>query len=130
MADMNLAPYNYWILYASIAILVITLFMTLGKVLALGKAVKAYKPELDHIQKGVKVSSVKANAVAGRTKQVLSIVKPALAAAGLILAAKAFYDAHDDENGVSGFTNATASVIAQRERKRNFINAVRKEIGV
>ena len=125
----NFAPYNFWILYASIAILVITIFTTLSKVLKLGKAVNAYKPQIANIQKNVQRSTVKAQAVAGRLNQIMSIVKPAIAAMSLILAAKALYDKRE-ENGIGEFTKATSDVIASRASKRNFVNAVRKEIGI
>ena len=125
----DFSPYNYWVLYFAIGLTVVFLFMTLGKLLALGKAVQAYKPQLDTIQNNVRLSAVKAQAVAGRTKQIMGIVKPALAAVGLLLAIKAVYDKTDD-NGVSGFTLATNSVLAQRNAKRNLIKNIRKEIGI
>ena len=126
---LNFAPYNFWILYASIAILVITMITTLSKALSLGKAINAYKPQLDNIQKNVQRSTVKAQAVAGRMKQIMSIVKPAIAAMSLMLAAKALYDKRP-ENGINEFTKATSDVIAARASKRNFVSAVRKEISI
>ena len=126
---LNFAPYNFWILYASIAILVITMFTTLSKVLKFGKAVSAYKPQIASIQQNVQRSAVKAQAVAGRMNQIMSIVKPAIAALSLLLAAKALYDKRE-ESGISGFTKATSDVIAGRASKRGFVNAVRKGIGI
>ena len=126
---LDLTPYNYWILYASIVILLITLCTTLSKVLKLGKVVSAYKPLLDNVQKNVNLASIKAQAVAGQLNQIMSIVKPAVAALGLLMAAKALYDKRE-ENGIGELTKATSDVIAARVSKRNLISSVRKEIGI
>ena len=61
--SINLEPYNYWILYGALVLLLICLIIAGVKAVKLLKAVKTYQPVIDHMQTNTKLAQIKVEAM-------------------------------------------------------------------
>ena len=56
--NVNLYPYNYWILYAAIGLTLICIIVLLAKLLKTAKTLKAMTPQLEHMNQQLKLKLI------------------------------------------------------------------------
>jgi membrane protein insertase Oxa1/YidC/SpoIIIJ len=126
MPKVDLYPYNYWILYASIALLVIFIIMLLMKLAELPKAIKTYDPTFKSIERNLKLMQIKTEAMEEKRKEdekknkIFKLLLPILTAIYTI------YRTHDDYNGVKGFGEAAKTYLRQQSDDKKLAERLKK----
>ena len=115
---LNLEPYNYWILYASLVLLLLFLIITAFKVLKFTKELKTIKPTADHINLNSKLSKIKVDALQEKKKEDAKKNKVYQILLPILLAIKHTYDTDNNLNGTSGMIKAAQRVIKNRNDQK------------
>jgi len=115
---LNLEPYNYWILYASLVLLLLFLIVTVFKVLKLAKELKTIKPTVDHIDLNGKLSKIKIDALQEKKKEDAEKNKIYQILLPILLAIKHAYDTDNNLNGTNGMIKAAQRVIKNRNDQK------------
>ncbi len=121
--NFNLYPYNYWILYLSIAMVVVFLILLLTHALKLLKtlgslqiAAQSLQTRMDHINADMKILQKKRDPLPVDPKKVL--------AAWLLFRAIRKEYKNTPERGIKGISKSTVKVL----EKRNRTDSIQKEI--
>ena len=126
---IDLAPYNYYILYAMIIVTIIFLLVTLIKML---KSVKAaldvIQPDLESIQKNVQLMQIKSEVIEEKTAEDKKRIEPLFKALPILWAIRTIYKKSDDLQGVEGMAKAAKTYANQQQAEKKIIKAVVKEI--
>lgn len=123
---MNLYPYNYWILWASIALLVIFLIMTLVHLFGLLKSVKYIMPAVNNMNGSLTSLQESASRMPQKKKSESPISAAKLLSAFLLLrAVKKEYD-RSSENGIKEYGRSAIRVIEKRNRRDNIQKELRR----
>jgi len=115
---LNLEPYNYWILYASLILLLLFLIITAVKAAKFAKTVKAVKPTADHIQLNGKLAKIKIDAMQEKKKEDAEKNKKYQLLIPILLAIKHTYDADENLNGAKGMAKAAQRVVKNRNDQK------------
>lgn len=125
----NIYPYNYWILYAAIAVLVITLIVSLVKIAGMAKEMIAFiTPRTEMLQRKAALTQIKLDAMAekkaedAKKNKVLKMVLP------ILLAIYSIYRKDDEANGPSGYIKAAKTYFNDRSEEQKFIKKIRAAI--
>jgi hypothetical protein len=125
----NIYPYNYWILYAAIAALIITIIVSAVQILKLLKSMADFlKPRMDHLQTNVKLATIKMEAMDEKKKEDAKKNKLILAALPILLAVYQAYKKDDEAVGAKGVVKAAKTVITNRQEEQKFIKKVASAI--
>lgn len=125
--NLQLYPYNLWILYGAIVLLVIFLIMTLLKLLNFLKVVQSKQPQLQLIQDRVMASQQKVESINQKIAQTQKKISPLIKALPILLAIQKIYDMTDD-NGIKGYRTATSKYFNQQKNQKDFIKQVQNAI--
>ena len=125
----NIYPYNYWILYAAIAVLVITLIVSLVKIAGMAKEMTAFiTPRAEMLQRKAQITQIKLDAMAekkaedAKKNKVLKMVMPVL------LAIYSIYRRDDEASGPAGYVKAAKTYFNDRSQEQKFIKKIRSAI--
>ena len=125
----NIYPYNYWILYAAIAVLVITLIVSLVKIAGMAKEMIAFiTPRTEMLQRKAQITQIKLDAMAekkaedAKKNKVLKMVMP------ILLAIYSIYRKDDEASGPSGYVKAAKTYFNDRSEEQKFIKKIRAAI--
>ena len=124
---INLEPYNYWILYGALVLLLICLIIAGVKALKLLKAVKTYQPVIDHMQTNTKLAQIKVEAMQEKKKEDAAKNKTLKLLIPILLAIKHTYDNDADLNGARGYAKAASQVVKKRTDERKLFAQFKKE---
>lgn len=75
MNNLNLYPYNFWILYGTIAITIIAFILIISKLFNLIKKINIYQPQINNINVNVNNINIKKNIVENSINSKVNTVK-------------------------------------------------------
>lgn len=124
--NVNLYPYNYWILYAAIGLTLICIIALLMKLLKTAKTLKAMTPQLEHMNQQLKLASIKAEAVSEKSEADMKRIKPLLTALPILLAINSIYNRDDELEGIKGYGTAARKYVEKKSSEQQLAKAVSK----
>lgn len=124
--NVNLYPYNYWILYAAIGLTLICIIALLMKLLKTAKTLKAMTPQLEHMNQQLKLASIKAEAVSEKSEADMKRIKPLLTALPILLAINSIYNKDDELEGIKGYGTAARKYVEKKSSEQQLAKAVSK----
>ena len=124
--NINLAPYNWYIFFGALALLIIFGIVTVVRALPLVKDLKAHKPEMDNISKNIELTKIKTGAIK-ETKEASRKSDKALSSLLLLLAIHKAYKAKD-ERGPRAYMDTAAEVLQRRRAKADLFSSLRNGI--
>ena len=127
MKTFNFSPYNYWILYAAIVLLIIFLIITLMRALSLLKTIQAKQPELNAIQEHINSANQKVDSINRKIEQTKKKISPIVKALPILWAIQKIYEKTED-NGIKGYRTAATTYLTQQKNQTNFIKQVKKAL--
>ena len=125
---MNIYPYNYYILYGSIGLLVLALLITLIKALKMSKSFKNMNLETSSIQDSLNNMNKKTafiNEVKEAKKKKYGWLKTAIPIA---IAIRAIYNSNDDLHGLKGYKTAAQTYMKRTTQENKLIKRVNRAI--
>lgn len=125
LINLNLYPYNLYVLYASIVLLVIFLILTVTKLMPLAQAANSLKPTTERMTANLNDMSKKATAFGTKLSKAVTLIKTALPWLLLLKAANDLYN-ESDENGVKEFGRSTIKAYKKREDEKKLAKNVAK----
>ena len=124
--NINLAPYNWYIFYGALALLVVFLVVLVAHALPLAKEMKKYSDDISSIRKNVELTKIKTEAIR-ETKQASKKNDKAMNALLLLLAIhKAYRD--KDHHSPRSYLDTAAEVLQKRKAKADLFNSLRSGI--
>lgn len=123
---LNLEPYNYWILYAALALFLICVIIAGIKAGGLLKAIRSQKPAADSIQKNVELAKIKVEAMKEKKSEDAEKNKKYRLLIPILLAIKHTYDNDENLNGVKGMAKATNQVLQKRTEQKKLFESIIK----
>lgn len=122
----NLYPYNYWILYAAIAVLVIYTIVCLLKIAGMAKDMLAFlKPRTDKLQRELTLMKIKTEAMAEKKAEDAKKNKWLKLAMPILLAIYSTYRKDEEAHGPSGYVKAAKTYFTRQSEEKKFIKKVR-----
>ena len=126
--EFSLYPFNYYVLYFSIGLLLVFMVLTVKKLLTIPKTLAESKPLLDVISNQAKLASLKTEAMNEKKKETEKYTKILAAAAPVLLAVVSIYKKNDDYKGVNGMVQAVKAYIRNDSAEKKLIRRIRKSI--
>ena len=121
--NINLAPYNWYIFYGALALLVVFLVALVVHALPLMKEVKKHSADYSSIRKNAALAKIKTEALR-ETKQASKKNDKAMSALLLLLAIhKAYRD--KDHHSPRSYLDTAAEVLQKRKAKADLFNSLR-----
>ena len=111
---MNLYPWNYYILYASILLLVIFIVLTAMKALGLLKEVQNLQKGTEPMQRSLSLMQIKMEAMNEKKAEQKQKNKILMAAIPVLLAVQKAYSSDDSLEGVKGYAGALKKVAGDK----------------
>jgi hypothetical protein len=132
MATFNLYPYNTYILYAALILLIIYGIILVIHLSKLAQAIKAKQPVFEEIQKNSELAQRKASAVKAKSDQDAKKLKQSLPVLLLVWSIFQNYQQNkkDGERGRRGLHDATAKAFKERSQEDRFIRSVKRSMGI
>lgn len=125
--DLSLTPYNYYILYASIGILVLSLILTALKALSSLKAMKAATdPYVKSMNTKIKLMNIKTEVLAEKKAENDKKNKYIKLAIPILLAIQKVYKNNDDMEGPKGYMQAAQKYMKDRQAENDLIAKIKK----
>lgn len=124
---INLEPYNYYILYAAIILLLICICYTCMKALSLLKEIKKEQVHFDSIQTNITLSKIKAEAIQEKKAETHKNDKYFKVLLPILLAIYTTYRNDEELKGIKGYQKAASKVMDQKMHKQfvqNFIKTI------
>ena len=116
---MNLYPYNYYLLYISIFIVIITLIMTFLKSMPLLKELSKLSKSTISINENIQISANKINAVTTKINKTVKAIKNFIPLATFgIFVINAYKSS--EEKGLKRINNSLINATKKTITKRNF----------
>ena len=125
---MNIYPYNYYFLYATILLTVIFLIVTLVHLSRMQKSFKAMNEEVAIINSEVKEMDRKTKVIKKEADDFQKKYGWLKTAVPIALAIHLIYKKNDDLKGVKGYQKATKVYMNDANAKRKLVQAVTKTI--
>ena len=125
LINLNLYPYNLYVLYASIALLILFLVLTVTKLMPLAQAANALKPSTERMTANLNDMSKKATALGEKVSKAVKLIKTALPWLLLLKAANDLYN-DSDEDGIREFGRSTVKAYKKREDEKKLAKNVAK----
>ncbi|MBR2676652.1 MAG: hypothetical protein IKE28_07055 [Solobacterium sp.] len=122
---INLYPWNYYILYAAIAAVIIMILALIKPLSALLKAVKSMEPDLNAISKNADAFSTKSIAAGNTIKNTGKTLKTAVTVALILNAIRRNYTSEDEAKGIKGVSSAAVKT-ARQEINKNDLELARR----
>lgn len=123
---MNLNPYNWYIFFVALALLIVFGIITVVRSLPLIRELKAHKPEMDNIKKNIEHTKIKTGAIK-ETKETSKKNDKALSSLLLLWAIHKAYKAKD-ERGPRAYMDTAAEVLQKRNAKADLFSSLRRGI--
>ena len=124
--NINLAPYNWYIFYGALALLVVFLVVLVLHALPLMKEMKSHSDDFSSIRTNIELTKIKTEAIK-ETKQASKKNDKAMSALLLLLAIhKAYRD--KDHHGPHSYLDTAAEVLQKRKAKADLFNSLRSGI--
>ena len=124
--NLNLYPYNFWVLYAAIALAVIFLIVLLVKLMKLAKTAAALEPQLSHMNDELKLMEIKSEVVKEKTTADWNRIRPLLVAIPVLYAIYAIYKNDDSLKGIKGYEKAARRYMDRQRDEKRIAKAVAK----
>ena len=124
--NINLAPYNWYIFYGALALLIIFLVVLVVHALPLMKEMKSHSDDFSSIRTNIELTKIKTEAIK-ETKQASKKNDKAMSALLLLLAIhKAYRD--KDHHDPHSYLDTAAEVLQKRKAKADLFNSLRSGI--
>lgn len=123
--NINLFPFNCYIFYAAIVLLIIFLVMTVVKAMPLLKALGDLKQPLEQMSTRVADVSEKAGKVTAMVNSIVSTVKKVVPIMVLLSLANEFYQ-DSEENGIKEFGRSTVKAIQKQQDEKKLAKNIAK----
>jgi len=123
--NINLFPFNFYIFYAAIVLLIIFLVMTVVKAMSLLKALGDLKQPLEQMSTRVADVSEKAGKVTAMVNTIVSTVKKVVPIMVLLSLANEFYQ-DSEENGIKEFGRSTVKAIQKQQDEKKLAKNIAK----
>lgn len=123
--NINLYPFNLYILYAAIVLLIVFLILTVVKAMPLLKAVGDLKQPLDQMSLRVADVSDKAGKVSSMINSIVSTVKKVVPVLVLLSLANEIYQ-DSDEDGIKEFGKSTVKAIQKQQDEKKLAKSIAK----
>ncbi len=123
--NINLYPFNLYILYAAIVLLIIFLILTVVKAMPLLKAVGDLKQPLEQISLRASDAGDKAGKVTAMVNGIVSTVKKLVPVIVLLSLANEFYQ-DSDEDGIREFGRSTVKAIQKQQDEKKLAKSIAK----
>lgn len=123
---MNLNPYNWYIFFVALELLIVFGIITVVRSLPLIRELKAHKPEMDNIKKNIEHTKIKTGAIK-ETKETSKKNDKALSSLLLLWAIHKAYKAKD-ERGPRAYMDTAAEVLQKRNAKADLFSSLRRGI--
>ena len=124
--NINLAPYNWYIFYGALALLVIFVIVSVVHALPLVKEIKRHSDDFSSIRKNVELTKIKTG-VLKEKKQASKKNDKAWSALLLLLAVHKAYK-EKDQHGPRSYMDTAAEVLQKRKAKADLFNSLRNGI--
>ncbi len=125
--NISLYPFNMYILYASIVLLVVCLLMLVMHLKPLLGALGEWKAPLDNVNRNVADMTAKTDRISKKVSKGVNTIKKAMPVILLLAAANEYYKA-SDENGIKEFGRSAVRVYKDKEEQKKLAKAVAKLI--
>jgi len=126
MLNFNIAPYNYWVLYAAIAAVVVSLLILVKKALEIPKAIKAFDPYTTRMQRNLQLMQIKTDAMNEKKQEDAKKNKLLKLALPILLAIYEIYKKDDSMKGVKGFKDAALVYLNQGKADKALAKRLKK----
>lgn len=123
--NLNLYPFNLYILYAAIVLLIVFLILTVVKAMPLLRAVGDLKQPLDQMSLRVADVSDKAGKVTSMINGIVSTVKKVVPVLVLLSLANEIYQ-DSDEDGIKEFGKSTVKAIQKQQDEKKLAKSIAK----
>ena len=123
--NIYLFPFNFYIFYAAIVLLIIFLVMTVVKAMPLLKALGDLKQPLEQMSTRVADVSEKAGKVTAMVNSIVSTVKKVVPIMVLLSLANEFYQ-DSEENGIKEFGRSTVKAIQKQQDEKKLAKNIAK----
>lgn len=123
--NINLYPFNLYILYAAIVLLIVFLILTVVKAMPLLRAVGNLKQPLDQMSLRVADVSDKAGKVTSMINGIISTVKKVVPVLVLLSLANEIYQ-DSDEDGIKEFGKSTVKAIQKQQDEKKLAKSIAK----
>ncbi len=123
--NLNLYPFNLYILYAAIVLLIVFLILTVVKAMPLLRAVGDLKQPLDQMSLRVADVSDKAGKVTSMINGIISTVKKVVPVLVLLSLANEIYQ-DSDEDGIKEFGKSTVKAIQKQQDEKKLAKSIAK----
>ncbi|MBQ1531821.1 MAG: hypothetical protein IIZ57_06760 [Solobacterium sp.] len=123
--NLNLYPFNIYILYAAIVLLIVFLILTVVKAMPLLRAVGNLKQPLDQMSLRVADVSDKAGKVTSMINGIVSTVKKVVPVLVLLSLANEIYQ-DSDEDGIKEFGKSTVKAIQKQQDEKKLAKSIAK----
>lgn len=121
----NIYPYNYWILYAAIAVLIITLIVSLVQMAKMAKEMNSFlQPRTDKLQRDMKLMQIKIDVMNEKKAADAKKNKYIALALPILLAVYQTYKNDDEANGPQGVIKAARTVMNNRNEEAKLIKKI------
>ena len=126
---MNLYPYNYWILYASIALLVIVLIKSLLDIAKAAKeAAAAVKPLTDDLNRNAALMKIKTDAINEKKQENAKKNKYLKLALPIVLGVYRQYRKDETATGPKGVVKSAQIYYANDKAQKELIKKVKEAL--
>lgn len=119
MENFTLHPFNMWILWASVALLVIVLIITGIKAVHLMKNLKPVMEKTDYAKNGVQAAQIKVDAVKEKGKSAKKKYGPLIKLLPLVIAIIKNYNNDDEKHGREGWKAAAEETASEKIKKKD-----------
>jgi len=123
---MNLSPYNWYIFFGALALLIVFGIITAVRAMPLVKDLKAHQPEIDNIKKNVQLTQIKTGALKEKQAESKKNDK-ALSSLLLLWTIHKAYKAKD-ERGPRAYVDTAAEVMQKRKARADLFSSLRNGI--
>ena len=128
ISEISFYPWNYWILYGSIVLLVIFIIMTAMKALGLLQELKTLNDKTAGMQRNLKLMQIKTEAINEKSAEQKKKNKLFMTAIPILLAVQKAYKDNDSFEGAKGYVSAAKKVYEDRQSEKSFIAKIKKSL--
>lgn len=125
----NIYPYNYWILYAAIAVLIITIILSLLQIAKMAKDMMGFlQPKTEKLQRNLTLAKIKMDVMSEKKAADAKKNKYIMLAMPILLAVYQQYQKDDEATGVQGVVKSARSIYETRTAEAKLIKKVASSI--
>lgn len=121
----DIYPYNYWILYAAIAALILTIIISLVQISKMAKEMMNFlQPKTAKLERNMKLMQIKMEALNEKKAENAKKNKYITLALPILLAVYQQYSKDDEANGIDGVIKSARTVMNNRNAESKLIKKV------